>query len=281
MIRYDAPVIPQAADDVWARIDAAARQEPGGVLATDGDGTLWSGDVGDDLFLAFLEHGRVEAPALEAFRLEAKHHELSDAGTGVDIARRIYAAYQASRYPEERMCELMTWCFAGWPRADARAFARRVVESVGLAGRLQGELHRVLDRARAAGLEIVLVSASPIDVVLEAGACVGFDEAHVVAARPRYEGDVMAPDVERPIPYGPGKVSRLRERIGQDRVLYAAFGDNVFDVAMLASARVPVAVRPKPRLRARAAEVPGVVELAPLAPLPPANAAPTAPAGRC
>ncbi len=45
--------------------------------------------------------------------------------------------------------------------------------------------------------------------------------------------------------------------------LCAAFGDNAFDVAMLSEARVPVAVRPKDRLRERAAEVAGLVEIAP------------------
>jgi phosphoserine phosphatase len=58
-------------------------------------------------------------------------------------------------------------------------------------------------------------------------------------------------------------VRRLRERIGTGRTLYAAFGDNAFDVALLASARVSVAVRPKARLRERAGEVDGLVELAP------------------
>jgi phosphatidylglycerophosphatase C len=120
----------------------------------------------------------------------------------------------------------------------------------------------VLDRARAAGIETVLVSASPVAVVLEAGSRVGFDESHIVAAHPRFDADVMRAEVERPIPYGNGKVSRLRERIG-GRPLYAAFGDNAFDVAMLASAHVPVAVRPKPKLRDRAHEVSGLVELTP------------------
>jgi phosphatidylglycerophosphatase C len=132
----------------------------------------------------------------------------------------------------------------------------------GLAGRLQSELLRVLERVRAAGIEAVLVSASPIDVVLEAGSQTGFDEGHVVAALPRYLGDVVVADVERPIPYAEDKVGRLRERIGGGRVLYAAFGDNAFDVPLLASARVPVAVRPKVRLRERASEIPALVELA-------------------
>jgi phosphoserine phosphatase len=84
----------------------------------------------------------------------------------------------------------------------------------------------------------------------------------VVAARSLWDGDVMLPDVDRPIPYAGGKVQRLREHIGPDRPLYATLGDNGFDVALLASARVGIAVRPKPRLRERAAEVPGLVELA-------------------
>jgi phosphoserine phosphatase len=254
----------QSADEVWERIEAVARVggAAAGVVASDGDGTLWSGDVGEDLFHAFIERGEVAAGALEAMRREARGHALSDAGSGAEVARRIYDAYVEGRFPEERVCELMAWCFAGWTRERVRAFAREVVDRVGLEGRLHGEVLRVLDRARAAGVETILVSASPIAVVVEAGARVGFDEEHVVAARPRFEQDTMLPEVERPIPYGDGKVTRLRERIG-GRALYAAFGDNAFDVALLSSARVGVAVRPKPRLRERAHEVPAVVELAP------------------
>ncbi len=264
-IRYARDVQQQTADDVWARIEALARERPGGVIATDGDGTLWGGDVGDDLFHAFVKHGRVETPALEAFRQIAHDYGLSDAGHGSEIARRIYGAYLEGAYPEDRMCELMTWCFAGWTRDEVRAFSRAVVDGCGLPGRLHREVHVVVERARAAGIEAILVSASPFAVVREAGLDVGFEEAHIVAALPRYGADRMLADVERPIPYGPGKVTRLREAIGHDRPLYASFGDNAFDVALLAGASVPVAVRPKPRLRARADEVPGLVELALLA----------------
>jgi phosphoserine phosphatase len=252
----------QNADEVWARIDALARHEgPRGVVASDGDGTLWSGDVGEDLFHAFMDAGDVTEAAEEAMRREASAHGLSDAGGGVEVARRIYAAYLEGRFPEERVCELMVWCFAGWTRDRLQAFAREVVDRGKLASRLHHEVLHVLERARAAGLEVLLVSASPVAVVVEAGLQVGFGADDVIAARPRYDGDCVAPSVERPIPYGDGKVARLRERIGAGRPLYAAFGDNAFDVALLASARVGVAVRPKPRLRLRADEVPGVVEL--------------------
>jgi len=257
----------ESVDEVWARIEVlAATSGNAGVVATDGDGTLWSGDVGDDLFRAFVEHGDVAEPALEAMRREAREHALSDAGAGGDVARRIHAAYVEGHFPEERVCELMTWCFAGWTRARVAAFARDVVARCGLEARLHAEVAQVLERARAKGIETVLVSASPFAVVAEAGARVGFTSDRVVAARPRYENDVMLPAVEPPIPYGPGKVSRLFEAVGPERMLYAAFGDNVFDVALLARARIGVAVRPKPRLRACASEVPGLVELVEMGP---------------
>jgi phosphoserine phosphatase len=267
----------QTAEQVWKRIEAIALARADGVIATDGDGTLWSGDVGEDLFHAFLDHGRVEPPATEAIRREATQHGVSDAGGGRDVARRIYDAYLAGQFPEERVCEIMTWCFAGWTRAEVRAFARDVVARVGLAGRLHGEVLRVLERARAAGIETIVVSASPVAVVVEAVASIGFGEDCVVAAHPRLEGNVLAAGAERPIPYGAGKVRRLRERIGETRALYAAFGDNAFDVALLASAEVRVAVRPKPRLRERASEVRGLVKLSRA--VDPAGERPGEPAG--
>ncbi|MDP8998603.1 MAG: haloacid dehalogenase-like hydrolase [Myxococcota bacterium] len=248
-------------DRVWAQIESFARAQPGGVVAMDGDGTLWSGDVGDDVFHAFLKRGRVEAPALEGMRREAREHGLSDAGTGSDVARRIYDAYLDGRFPEERMCELMTWCFAGWTRSEVRAFASDVVSGAGITSRLQGEVLDLLDRVRAARIDTIVVSASPIDAIIEAAVHVGLNEQSIVAACPRFEGDVMLADVERPIPFAEGKVVRLVEHIGPARTVYAAFGDNAFDVALLAAARLGVAVRPKPRLRQRAHELPGLVEL--------------------
>jgi phosphoserine phosphatase len=252
----------ETSDAVWSRIEALVRAEPGGVVATDGDGTLWRGDVGEDLFHAFVGAGRVEPPAAEALRHDARAHGISDAGTGADVAQRIYTAYVDGLFPEERVCEVMTWCFAGWPAGELRTFARDVVDRAGLGERLHPEVLHVLDKVRAAGVRTLLVSASPIAVVVEAAARVGFEADRVIAARPCYRDDVVVADVERPIPYGAGKVTRLREHLAPGQLLYAAFGDNAFDVAMLAASRVPVAVRPKPRLRERASAVPGLVELA-------------------
>jgi phosphoserine phosphatase len=247
--------------EVVARIEEAALSAPAGVVATDADGTLWSGDVGDDLFHAFIERGRVEPPALAAMRAEARAFGVDDGGDGSTLARRIFDAYLAGRFSDERIFELMAWCFAGWTRGEVDAFAREVAAKIGLASRMHGELLEVLDGVRRADIEVVVVSASPIAIVQAALAVVEVSASDVVAALPCFEGDVVTPAAERPIPYGPGKVARLRERIGT-RPLYAAFGDNAFDVSLLREARIPVAVRPKPKLRDRAGEVESLVELA-------------------
>lgn len=261
-------MIPEATmDEVTARIAEAVRRAPGGAVAFDGDGTLWSGDVGEDFFAAVLGSGRVTTLAREALAREAREHGLDDLGSAEDLAHRIHAAYLGGAFPEERVCEIMTWIVAGWSFAEVDAFCAAVVERVGLAARLHAEAIAVVRWVEGLGVPVHLVSASPRSIVLAAARVVGIDAARVVAAREREgagggagQGTVDAA-VLRPIPYGTGKVTRLREQLGP-RPLYAAFGDNAFDAAMLREAHVPVAVRPKPRLVDRAGEIPGLVVLA-------------------
>jgi phosphatidylglycerophosphatase C len=248
-------------DDLIRSIDEAARHEPGGALAFDGDGTLWSGDIGDDYFVALLEDGLLE-PARSALEREAIAENIDVSGTSRDIAHRIHLAYHAGSFPEERVCEIMAWAAAGRSRSDLDVFCARVIESVGLRERLHAETIRVVEHARRVGIEVFLVSASPRAIVEQAAKVVGIALANTVAVREAYDAaGVVQCAVERPIPYGDGKVKRLRERIGPTRTLYAAFGDNAFDVSMLREARHPIAIRPKPRLVERAGEIPSLLVL--------------------
>jgi phosphatidylglycerophosphatase C len=253
----------QPSDRIIERIEAAVRAHPGGVLAFDGDGTLWSGDVGEDFFHGLVAHGDIREPARAMMDREAAEHGLTVGGTGKALAERIYSDYLAGRYPEERVCELMTWAFADWTRGEVDAFAAGIVAKVDLEPRFHPEVRKVLLWAERNGVEAFLVSASPHAIIEHSARLLGLDDAHVVAAMPCYDAaDRMLPDVHRPIPYNAGKVANLRARIGASRPLYAAFGDNAFDIALLSEAFVPVAVRPKPRLRERAAEVKMLVEIA-------------------
>jgi len=241
--------------EVIEAIDAAASREPGGAIAFDGDGTIWSGDIGEDFFAALLEHGLNDEAAREALAREARAESIDAGGTAREIAHRIHAAYLEGRFPEERVCEIMTWAAAGWSRNELDRFSAQVIQAIGLRDRLHGEALRVIEHVRRVGIQVVLVSASPRTIVDQAARIVGLDPSMVVAACETCDPDgVVQCSVERPIPYGEGKVTRLRERLGA-RALYAAFGDNAFDVPMLREARLPVAIRPKQRLVERALEV--------------------------
>lgn len=247
--------------EVVVAIDEAAHREPGGAIAFDGDGTLWGGDVGEDFFFALLEDGVREA-AHEALVREAAAEGIDTSGPSREVAHRIYKAYVDGTFPEERVCEIMTWVAAGRSRVELDRLCAEVVDAVGLRARLHGEAIHVVEHARRVGIEVFLVSASPRGIVEAAAKLVGIDLANTIAVREVCDSTgIVQTAVERPITYGPGKVTRLRGRIGSSRPLYAAFGDNAFDVPMLLAAQLPVAIRPKARLVDRAAEVPELVLL--------------------
>lgn len=230
-------------------------------IATDGDGTLWSGDIGEDFFEALLRDGRITERAREALAREAEAEGIDAAGTGAAVAERICAAYHAGTFPEERVCEIMTWAFAGWSRGEVDRFAARVVEAVGLRERVHGETSKMIGWARERGVMSCLVSASPRAIVHQAARVVGIELAHVTSATELCDDEgCVLPSCDRPIPYGEGKVRRLRALLG-GKTLIAAFGDNAFDVAMLNAAEVPVAIRPKARLLDRASEIPRLAVL--------------------
>lgn len=248
-------------DEVILAIDHAREREPGGAIAFDGDGTLWAGDIGEDFFAALLDRGVLEF-ARDALAREAIAESIDSSGRPRDIAHRIHRAYLAGRFPEERVCEIMTWVAAGRSRAELERFCREVIEAIGLGRRLHDEALHIVEHARSVGVEVLLVSASPRAIVEQAAKVVGIDVTNAMAARESYdESGIVQCAVERPIPYGEGKVTHLRERLGAGRVLYAAFGDNAFDLPMLREARFPVAIRPKARLLERATELPSLVIL--------------------
>jgi phosphoserine phosphatase len=221
------------------------------VLAFDGDGTLWAGDVGEDLFHAALRASFLREEAEPALVAEAARYDVPLGGArGANaVASVLFDAYGAGRYPERETCAMMTWCYAGHERAAVESFARQVVEAAGLASRLHPELEPILDFCDRAGLRRVLVSASPRMIVEPAGSLRGFAPENIAAATPADADGRVLPSLAAPVPYAEDKLSAGRALFGDARWL-AAFGDNVFDIEMLTTAELGIAVRPKPRLEA-------------------------------
>lgn len=221
------------------------------VMAFDGDGTLWSGDVGEDLFRAAMRDRFLIDEALPALVAEANEHRvpLDDAADANAVARTLLAAYLAGTYPERETCAMMAWCYAGRSLGDVEALAASVLQEEDLLGRLHGELGPILEWSRKKGVRSVLISASPRAVVQQAAAFWGFSASDIAAATPAVEAGRVLPRLTTPVPYAEAKLSAGRELFGNARWL-AAFGDNVFDIDMLTTAEVGIAVRPKPKLAA-------------------------------
>jgi phosphoserine phosphatase len=81
-----------------------------------------------------------------------------------------------------------------------------------------------------------------------------------VACRAAVEGELILPALAAPVPYAGEKPNALQRATG-GRALLASFGDNIFDLELLRAARLAVAVRPKPGLRARLGELNGIIVL--------------------
>ncbi len=253
----------ESVDAIIRRISGAISNPEQTAIAFDADGTLWTGDLAEDYFFAFLERGSMKREALDGARALCTQYGLSAEGGAGELGRRLFDSYIEGHLPESLVTEFIAWIHAGAPIDEASEFARDVAHHVGLKERLQAEVTAVFSWAIEQKLRVFVVSASPRHVVEQGLECIGrTDNVELIATTARVDGDrrVMA-DVERPIPYADGKAILLKQAIG-DMNLCAAFGDNVFDIAMLQAAKVPVAVRPKKRLLDRIVEIPSLIEIA-------------------
>lgn len=231
------------------------------VIATDADGTLWSGDVGVDAFEALLASRAVRHEALPRLRQVAREFGLPADGDANHLAQALYDANADGFFPEDRCYELMAWAFAGFTLEQARAFVREIRKQSRLESRLHGEMTPVLSWARTHGVRVIVVSASPRFVVECGVELLAIAPSDVVGTTPEVTDDVIGSQLAEPMPYGERKVTALRSAAPKAGIL-AAFGDSPFDLPMLQSAEVAVAVRPKPSLRQAALGVDRVVELA-------------------
>lgn len=238
----------------------AASPNEGDVVAFDADGTLWSGDVGEDVFLALLEKQMLREPAIEALAVLAARHGIEVGRATSDVGRAIREAERRGRFPEREMFEVMALCYAGFSLAELREHVEVVLARVQLRRRLNPALAPVIDWARRAGLRTVVISASPKPIIEIGARLWGFAAEDVFGATPIVERGFIAPRLARPVPYKAIKVELGRALLRGKRWL-SSFGDSGFDIDMLLAARVGVAVTPKPELRAALGMLANVVVL--------------------
>jgi phosphoserine phosphatase len=229
-------------------------------IAFDADGTLWAGDVGEDVFEAACHTGFVREEPREALEGVCIAHGLPVKGSPSELAWRIYSAYRNGAVAELLTCEVMTWAYAGHSIDALVRFARDALTERRLADRVRRELEPVFEFAVREEVRTVVVSASPEVIVAEALVIAGLTVAALKGARPVVTDGTIQPRLSGRVPYGPEKPVAGRELLSGCDWL-GSFGDNAFDVEMLRAARIGVAVHPKPALAARLAELSNVVVL--------------------
>jgi phosphoserine phosphatase len=247
-------------EELVERLRAAANGSTEMLLAFDGDGTLWSGDVGEDVFHEAVHGGLLREAAREALAQEAASHAVDASGSPSEIAARLFAAYLRGEYAERRACAMMSFCYAGFTLTELGELVRRTFAKVSLEARLQRELAPIFEFARELGLRTVVVSASPQPIVEEASTLWGIASTDVFACRTETDGGRILPRLAAAVPYAEDKPGALRAA-APNRELLASFGDNVFDMELLRASKIAVAVRPKPALRSRLHTLPGVLIL--------------------
>lgn len=249
-----------SAEALVQRLDRLRRGRAPAVLAFDGDGTLWSGDVAEDVFHWALERELLSGVPAQQLIATARAHGLVLTGNSNQLAAGLFAAYVAGTFPERTVCEIMAWCFAGHALADLRRFARQALDDTGLDQRVTLALAPVIDWATNQRVRVVIISASPRFIVEEAARRWNVGPRDIAATTPAFESGRMLPRLATPVPYGPTKVVFGRELFA-DAAWLASFGDSPFDLDMLGAAELAVAVRPKVALLDALAALPRAVVL--------------------
>lgn len=200
-------------------IDAlVAEGGQGRPVVFDADGTLWRGDVGEDL-LRLLGQRRLLGPQSDG--VYARYEEI--------LARDHAAAYAFAVEVLEGFDE------AELQRLCDDFFAARY------AGRIFRFVRPLLARLTEAGFTPWICSASPRWAVLPGARALGIDAARVIGVSCDVVEGALSGRVHQPVTCGPGKVTALA-RAGVRSAL--SFGNGDLDVDMLAAAERAIVVAP-------------------------------------
>lgn len=180
--------------------------EQGSAVVFDADGTLWRGDVGEDLLRALAHDGVVPRDAYARY----------DAHLEVDPLRAYAFAVEVMAGLEEARVVALAKAF----------FAQRY------AGRVLPVMRAMVAQLGAAGCEVWVCSASPVWAVVPGAEALGVPAERVIGVHCALEAGRLTREVSRPVSAGAGKVAWLDRLLGRRAAL--AVGNGELDLDMLA-----------------------------------------------
>jgi len=201
------------------------------VAVFDCDGTLWSGDAGEGFFDWELQQNLLSEEV-------------------VHWARPRYATYKAGKVTEEQMCGEMVTMHRGLTEAEVQRAADRYFEQYCVSDIFR-EMQVLVHLLQGAGCEVWAVSSTNEWVIRAGMRHFGIPEEKILAATARIVDGKITDQLIR-IPTGEGKPKAIHRAI--HRAPDAAFGNSIWDAAMLGIARRPFVINPTPQLRKIASE---------------------------
>jgi phosphatidylglycerophosphatase C len=188
------------------------------IAAFDADGTLWTNDVSDDLLEWVDEHVGLTPPPGSA---SLKAH--CDGLYGVD--RLEGYRWSAAAYAGCALTDVSQW--------SAASFAARGTHGV------NPEMRALVQWLLRHGVQVYIVSASPVWAVLPGARLLGLADEAVIAIDVDRQTDAsgqtrLTSRVQSPITAGDGKVTRLLAQTG--RPPFLASGNTIDDLPLMRSA---------------------------------------------
>jgi HAD superfamily hydrolase (TIGR01490 family) len=170
------------------------------------------------------------------------------------IAQPYYQAFGADHDQLERVKEELSAMTKGWDKAEIEALVTETVDEV-ITPLVYAEALAVIEEHRGRGRRVVVISASPEEIVRPLCRYLGIED--VIATRAgvddegRYTGEIEL------YAYGSGKADAIKamaEEDGIDLEASYAYSDSITDLPMLEMVGHPIVVNPDTELAAVAAE---------------------------
>ena len=159
-------------------------------------------------------------------------------------AQLVYLHLGAGEEKLARIRESVLTLTKGWDQAQVRQIVREAMEEL-VEPIIYGEALELIDAHRAAGRKVMIVSASPEEIVGPLARYLGVDGA--IASRPRIDADGRYTGEMEFYSYGPYKADAIRtlaQREGIELAASYAYSDSYTDLPMLEAVGHPVAVNP-------------------------------------
>lgn len=170
------------------------------------------------------------------------------------VAQAYYRAFGADHDQMERVKEELANLTRGWARDEITSIVEETVDEV-VAPHVYAEGLAIIDQHKRAGRRVVVVSASPEEIVRPLCRYLGIDD--VIATRSEIDDEGRYTGRIELYAYGPAKAKAMREMAAANDIdldVSYAYSDSITDVPMLEAVGHPVAINPDDELLAIAEE---------------------------